>query len=179
MLFRSGAIIAVTVFHGYDMLKAALGGRRVLAAMLVTLFMLIMLVVPSVLLGDSLVSGASKLMASFQSGDLHIPPPPDSVARWPLIGEPIARTWTLASQDVSEMLRQASPLLKPFGSWLLDVAEGAGVALLQFVLAIFISGALLANAEAAGSTARAVAKRIAGERGLVLADVAEDRKSVV
>ena len=70
-----GAIIAVTVFHGYEMIEVALGGRRILAAVLVTLCMLIMLVVPSVLLGDSLVSGASKLMKSFQSGELLIPPP--------------------------------------------------------------------------------------------------------
>ena len=32
-----GAIIAVTVFHGYAMLEVALGGRRILAAVLVTL----------------------------------------------------------------------------------------------------------------------------------------------
>ena len=96
-----GAIIAVTVFQGYQMLEAALGGRRFAAAVLVTLFMLVMLVVPSVLLGDSLVTGVNKLVDSFQSGQLSIPPPPDSVARWPVIGEPIARFWTLASQDLS------------------------------------------------------------------------------
>jgi predicted PurR-regulated permease PerM len=168
-----GAIIAVTVFHSYEMLKVALGGRRILAAVLVTFFLLVMLVVPSVLLGDSLMSGASKLMKSFQTGDFSIPPPPDSVARWPLIGEPIARAWTLASQDMSQALREASPLLKPFGYWLLDAAEGAGVALLQFVLAIFICGALLANADAAGRMTRAVARRLGGERGLILAGVAE------
>jgi predicted PurR-regulated permease PerM len=168
-----GAIIAVTVFHGYEKLKIALGGRRVLAAVLLTLLMLVMLVVPSVLLGNSLVSGASKLMTSFQSGNLFIPAPPDSVARWPLIGEPIARAWTLASTDVGEALRQASPLLKPFGTWLLNAAEGAGIALLQFVLAIFVAGAFLANAEAARGITQAIAKRLAGDRGLVLAGVAE------
>jgi predicted PurR-regulated permease PerM len=135
--------------------------------------MLVMLVVPSVLLGDSLVSGVSKLMLSFQSGDFSIPPPPDSVARWPLIGKSIARAWTLASEDMGEALRQASPLLKRFGTWLLNAVEGAGIALLQFVLAIFISGAFLANSEAATRMARGVARRLAGERGLMLADVAE------
>jgi predicted PurR-regulated permease PerM len=168
-----GAIIAVTVFHGFEKLAAALGGRRVLAAVLVTLIMLVILVVPSVLLGDSLVSGVSRLMQSFQGGDYSIPPPPESVARWPLIGEPISRVWTLASQDLGEALRQASPLLKRFGTWLLNAVEGAGIALLQFVLAIFISGAFLANTEAAGRMTRAVAERLAGERGLILAGVAE------
>jgi len=168
-----GAIIAVTVFHGYERLEVGLSGRRVLAAVLITLFMLVLLVVPSVLLGDSLVSGASKLMASFKSGDFSIPPPPDNVARWPLIGEPIARAWTLASEDMGEALRQASPLLKRFGTWLFNAAEGAGIALLQFVLAIFISGAFLANSEAAARMTRAIARRLAAERGLILAGVAE------
>ena len=102
------------------------------------------------LLGDLLVSGAHKVMDFFQKGELHIPPPPDSVAGWPLIGEPIAKTWTLASEDLEKALRQASPLLKGFGSWLLSAAAGAGLALLQFVLAILISGGFLAKSEAVG-----------------------------
>src|SRR6187455_2545682 len=36
-----GAIVAVTVFHGYEMLEVALKGRRILAAVLVTFLMLI------------------------------------------------------------------------------------------------------------------------------------------
>ncbi len=57
-----GAIIAVAVFHGYDRLQTGLGGRPITAAVLITLLMLVLLVVPSVLLGDSLVSGAHKVM---------------------------------------------------------------------------------------------------------------------
>ncbi len=168
-----GAIIAVAIFHGYERLRTALGGRRITAAVLVSFLMLVLLVLPSVLLGDSLVSGARNVVNSFQSGELHIPPPPDSVASWPLIGEPIAKAWTLASQNLEEALRQASPLLKGFGAWLLGAAAGAGLALLQFVLAILIAGAFLANSEAAGRMMRAVAKRLVGERGLEFAVVAE------
>jgi predicted PurR-regulated permease PerM len=163
-----GAIIAVAVFRGYDRLQTGLGGRPITAAVLITLLMLVLLVVPSVLLGDSLVSGAHKVMDFFQKGELHIPPPPDSVAGWPLIGEPIVKTWTLASEDLEKALRQASP-----GSWLLSAAAGAGLALLQFVLAILISGAFLAKSEAAGRMTQTVARRLAGERGLELARVAE------
>jgi len=168
-----GAIIAITVFPVYQMLETALGGRRVASAVLLTVFMFVMLVVPSVLLGESLVTGVNKLVDSFQSGQLSIPPPPDSVARWPLIGETIARFWTLASQDLSQAFRQAGPLLSHFGPWLLSAAQGAGIALLQLVLAILISGAFLAKSEAASRITRAVATRLAGERGLILTDVAE------
>ena len=168
-----GAIIAVAVFHGYDKLQTVLGGRRITAAVLITLLMLLLLVVPSVLLGDSLVSGARNLVDSFQRGELQIPPPPESVSGWPLVGEPIAKAWTLLSQDLEEALRQVSPLLKGFGLGLLTAAAGAGLALLQFVLAILISGAFLANSEAAGRTTQTVARRFAGERGLEFARIAE------
>ena len=168
-----GAIIAVAVFHGYERLQTDLGGRRITAAVLVTLLMLVLLLVPSVLLGESLVSGVRNIVDSFQSGELKIPPPPASVAGWPLIGERIARAWTLLSNDLQEALRQASPLLKMFGPWLLSVAAGTGLGLLQFVLAILIAGAFLVKSDAAGHVTRAVAKRLAGERGLELADGAE------
>src|SRR5262245_28745912 len=168
-----GAIIAVTVFRGYEMLEAALGGRRVAAAVLITAFLLLMLVVPSVLLGESLMTGVSKLAETFKDGEFAIPPPPARVASWPLIGEPLARFWTLASNNLGEALRQASPLLTGLGSWLLGAAQGAGVALLQLVLAVFISGAFLAKSESASHMALAVATRLAGDRGLILADVAE------
>lgn len=168
-----GAIIAVAVFRGYERVLTGLGGRRITAAVLVTLLMLVLLVVPSVLLGESMVSGVRKVVDSFQSGELQIPPPPESVAGWPLIGERIARAWTLVSQDLQEALRQASPLLKGFGRWLLSAAAGTGLGLLQFVLAILIAGGFLAKSEAAGRVTRAVAKRLAGERGLEFADVAE------
>jgi predicted PurR-regulated permease PerM len=168
-----GAIIAVAVFHSYEKLQAGLGGRPITAAILVTLFMLVLLIVPSVLLGDSLVMGVRNVVDSFQSGSLHIPPPPESVAGWPLIGEPIAKAWALASENLQEALREASPLLKAFGRWLLGAAAGTGLALLQFVLAIIISGGLLANSQAAGRMTRAVARRLAGENGLEFAGIAE------
>ena len=168
-----GAIIAIAVFHGYDWLQTALGGHRIIAAVLVTFLMLLLLVVPSVLLGELLVSGVSNVVDLFQRGEFKIPPPPENVASWPFIGEPIAKTWTLASQDLEGALRQVSPMLKGFGIWLLGAAAGAGLALLQFVLAIIISGALLANSVAAGRMAEAIAIRLAGERGLEFAKVAE------
>jgi predicted PurR-regulated permease PerM len=100
-----GAVIAVAVFYGYEWLRTSLGGHRITAAVLVTLLMLVLLVVPSVLLGDSLVSGARSIVDSFQRGELHIPPPPDRIAAWPLIGEPIAKFWALASENLEQALR--------------------------------------------------------------------------
>src|SRR5262249_26880996 len=95
-----GAIIAITVSHGHHLLEEALGGKATLAAVLVTILLLIMLVVPSILLGGSLVTGVESLVESFHTGQFSIPPPPEGLARLPVIGEPIARFWSTAHEDL-------------------------------------------------------------------------------
>jgi predicted PurR-regulated permease PerM len=168
-----GVIIAVAVHPAYRRLEARLHGRRVLAATLATLLMLLVLVVPSVLLGGSLVTGAEKAAAAFQGGALDVPPPPESVASWPLVGAEVHRFWQLASDNLEEAIRQASPLLTTAGKWVLAAAAGTGLALLQFVLAIVIAGFLLANAQAASNATLALGQRLAPERGRGFAKVAE------
>jgi predicted PurR-regulated permease PerM len=168
-----GVIIAVAVYPGYRRLEVRLNGRRRLAATLFTALMLLVLVVPSVLLGGSLASGVERAAAAFHAGTLDVPPPPDGVASWPLVGPEVHRFWQLAADNLQDAVREAGPVLKDAGKWLLEAAAGTGVALLQFLLAIIIAGALLAYAEAGGRATRAVAQRLAPERGLGFARVAE------
>jgi predicted PurR-regulated permease PerM len=168
-----GVIIAVAVYPAYRWLEARLGGRRILAATLFTTLMLVVLIVPSVLLGGSLASGVQNAAAAFQAGTLQVPPPPEQVAAWPIVGDQVHRFWQLASDNLQEAVRQASPALTGFGRWLLSAAAGTGIGLLQFVLAVVIAGVLLAYAEAGGRAVRAIALRLAPERGLGFAETAE------
>lgn len=72
-----------------------------------------------------------------------------------------------------QAVHELSPWIKTTGKWLLGAAAGAGIAALQFLLAIIIAGALLAHAEGGGGATRAVAQRLSPERGLDYAKVAE------
>ena len=56
-----GMIIAVALFPTYRKLVSLLGGRRKIAASLVTVVLLMVLIVPTVLLGETLVNGARNL----------------------------------------------------------------------------------------------------------------------
>ena len=56
-----GVIIAVAVYPGYRRFQSVLGERRGLTATLSTLLMLIVLIVPSVMLGGTVVDGAQGL----------------------------------------------------------------------------------------------------------------------
>jgi predicted PurR-regulated permease PerM len=78
-----GIIIAVAVYPGYLRLEALLHGRGRLAAMLVTLLMFIVLLVPTFMLADTLIGGIRGIADRMQAGTLEIPPPPGAVAGWP------------------------------------------------------------------------------------------------
>lgn len=168
-----GVIIAVATYPAYRHLEARMRGHRFLAAVLFTVVMIVVVVVPSIVLGGSLASGARDVAAAFQAGALEIPPPPERVKSWPFIGESVHAFWELASENIVQAARELSPWIKSAGKWLLGAAAGAGIAALEFLLAILIAGVLLAHAEGGGRAARAIAQRLAPERGLSYAEVAE------
>ena len=140
-----GVIIAIAVHPAYERLTAAVNGHRALAASLVVLIGLVVLIVPSIMLSGTLVDGSRQLADAMRRGALEIPPPPESVSTWPLIGQPISDFWTLASENISSALREAKDQLKAASLWLLSAAAGVGIGLAQFVFAMIIAGALLAH----------------------------------
>jgi predicted PurR-regulated permease PerM len=168
-----GVIIAVATYPAYRGLEARLGGRRALAAVLFTIIMIIVVIVPSAVLGESMASGVHNAAAAFQAGTLEIPPPPERVKSWPFVGDSFYAFWQLASENIVQAARELSPWIKTAGKWLLGAAAGAGIAALQFLLAILIAGGLLAHAEGGARAARAIALRLAPDRGLGYAEVAE------
>ncbi|HSH08130.1 MAG TPA: AI-2E family transporter, partial [Burkholderiales bacterium] len=150
-----GVIIAVATYPAYREFEARIGGRRVLASLLFTVFMIVVVIVPSAILAESLASGVRDATAAFQAGTLNVPPPPERVKSWPFFGEELHALWQLASENIEEAASELRPTIKAAGKWLLGVAAGAGLAALQFLLAILIAGVLLAHAAGGARAMRA------------------------
>jgi predicted PurR-regulated permease PerM len=168
-----GVIIAVATYPAYRRFEARMGGRRALTSTLFTVFMVVVVVVPSTILADSLASGVRDAAAAFQAGTLEVPPPPERVRALPFVGENLHEIWQLASENIEEAAQELRPTIKAAGKWLLGVAAGAGIAALQFLLAIVIAGVLLAHAAGGARAMHAIAQRLAPESGLIYAEVAE------
>ncbi len=171
--FVWGVIIAVAVDPLYERLQASLGSRRGLAAVLLVLLMLVLLIWPAAMLVTALVEGARMRAEQFADGSRAIPPPFEGVAAWPLIGEPIARFWQLASENLADALAQVQPQLVVVAGWLLTTAGQASLGILQFTAAVIIAGILLAHAHGGGEAVRAVAVRLAGEDGITYASIGQ------
>lgn len=168
-----GIIIAVGTYPGFLSVRRKLGDRNALAATLITVLGLIILVVPAVLLSGTLIDSAHGLAAGLQEGSIAVPPPPESVKAWPVVGEKLNAFWAQASNNLAATITRLAPQLKVVGSWILSTAAGAGFGILQFVFAIIIAGLMLANSEGANKVTYAIATRLAGDKGAEFAKLAK------
>jgi len=164
-LIAWGIIIAIAGYPAYCKLQAVVGGRGRLAAVLFTLLLLALLLLPVVLLTSTVVEGAHSLMAHLKEGTLTIPPPPAGVETWPVIGVPVKNAWSMASSNLTDVLKNFTPQIKGAVTGILSASAGVGLAVLQFVLSILVAGALLANARSGTEATRALANRLFGDKG--------------
>jgi predicted PurR-regulated permease PerM len=160
-----GVIIAIAAYPGQEKMQAMLRGRAGLASIVLTLVILGCLIVPFVLLAGTLVDGLQNLAAQLREGTLHIPPPPDNVKRWPLVGVPLSDTWSAATTNFTAALQTFAPQLKSIIPKLLAASAGIGLTVLQFGVAIVLAGFILANARAGAAAAGSLAVRIFDEDG--------------
>ncbi len=163
--FIWATIIAVAIHPLFASLVRLLGGRSTLAAVLVTVAVLLLLMAPTIMLTKLLIENVAELADGIRQGRIEPPALPDSVREWPLIGEPVARFWDLALSNLAEAIHMIQPQLKAVGLWLVDFAASAGIGLLMFLVAIMIAGYLLAHSTQGHDFAHRVARRLAGEHG--------------
>lgn len=163
-----GAILAVSNAPVCNAISRRLGGKSTIAAILSSLALLLVIIVPSYFLADSLASGIALVRENWDEGMVSIPPPTEKVRDIPIVGKSVFRFWASASDNLGRALEPLAPHLKSVGGWILSAVTGAGVAVIQFVFAIIISGVMLANAEKCGHALEILANRLEPNRGLEL-----------
>ncbi len=167
-----GGIIAVAVFPLFRKLQDLTGQSTGFAALLFTLIFLVLLIVPVYMLAGTSVEGMQALSREFQDGVLKLPPPPDKVSSWPVIGERLDQVWSLFSTNLEAAVNQFKPQLKNIAQWLLSAIAGAGFSVLQFIFSIIIAGMFLANHSGSGNIMRQIGIRLGGGRGAEFVDLA-------
>lgn len=97
---------------------------------------------------------------------MHIRPPAESVAGWPLVGKPLYAFWLQASTDLSGVAQKFTPQIKELVLALLGKLAGLGMGLLVFIVALVIAGIFMAYSESGSRSAVEIATRLSGpEKG--------------
>jgi predicted PurR-regulated permease PerM len=155
-------ILAINLYPLQRILRAKLGGRDGRAATLIVLIAFAVLSVPVYLLAASMTESVAGAVEWVRGGTYHIPPPPESVAAWPLIGDKLYAFWQQAATDLTGLALKLAPQLKDTSLSLLGRLAGAGLGLMMFLVAMIIGGIVMAFGESGSRSALRIAERVFG-----------------
>jgi predicted PurR-regulated permease PerM len=153
-IFVWAVIISVAVYPAHVALTAKVGGRKKTSATIIVLIGLAIIIVPTWYLADSTIGGLQHVAAELEDGAATVPPPNDSVAEWPVIGEQAHEIWSAAATNLEATLNKFEPQLKAAGEKALSMAGSTVSTALQFILSVIIAGVLLMSAESGKTVAR-------------------------
>jgi predicted PurR-regulated permease PerM len=141
--------------------------RRSFAVTVMTGAMLIVFIVPLGLAIQSVVENADTIAQTARSlATREIPPPPDWVARIPLVGAQISSYWQGVAEAGKEgIAARLAPYAGSAAKWLAGQFGDIGLLVLHFLLTVAIAAILYANGETASEGVIRFGRRLAGDRG--------------
>jgi predicted PurR-regulated permease PerM len=160
----AAAIVCFSTWPVYRFIEDRTGGRRGLAALAMTLLILLVLVVPLALIALSFREDVPQLVENsrelFARG---LPGPPEWVARIPLVGEQLDAAWRELAGSRDKLGEALKRLLQPAREVLVKTGFIIADGVLQFTLIAFISYFFYRDGAALVAALRNALNRFAGD----------------
>jgi predicted PurR-regulated permease PerM len=154
-------------------LRAAIGGRNSLAALAMTLIIAAVAVVPFVIVGESLASNVAAVVAAIRHAIENGPrEPPQWLADFPIAGPHVRDYMTRLAHDAEarrEMVRNLAGPARMIG---LRLGRALGHGVLEISLSLLICFFLYRDGDSIAARLDNAVRRIAGQRGRRLLDIA-------
>jgi len=152
-----------------------LSGSRSWAVAAMTLLLLLLFVVPLSLAIVTIVGNADQLIDWGRlASEYHLPAePPAWVLNLPMVGDMVDRGWQQATAlGLRDLLPKLSPYAGNVTRWFVAQVGSVGFLLLQFLMTVVIAAVMYATGEEAALLVRRFARRLGGERGAGVVDLA-------
>ena len=160
------AVVCSATWPLYVRTRNTLWGRPALAALAMTLLLIVLVIGPAVLLAVNLADNVTALAdtgkAMLDGGPIK---PPAWGREIPMVGEPLAAYWQRLASSADSLSTQWKGLLEPMRKFVLGAGKAAGEGLLQLALAGFIGFFFYRDGEALMLAVRRALEQIAGGLG--------------
>ena len=142
------AILSVAFYPLFNFLQKILKGRKTLAAVIITITIIAIMLLPVIYALKAATSNFLELKTEFEAGTLKVTPPGPSIKEWPVIGKPLYEFLHSASTDLQQSVIKYEDQIKEFSAKIMGSIVSSGMAFLQFMLSVIIAGILLVSPEA-------------------------------
>jgi predicted PurR-regulated permease PerM len=144
-----------------------LGGRRGLAAAVMTVLILMVVIVPFLLAVATIIEKADDIVYRVKAlATFTLPPPPDWVGKIPLAGRKMVTIWQqFASFGPEDLTARLTPYTRQAVGWFATQAGSLAMVAIEFFLMVIVSAILYVTGETAAAGVRSFARRLAGRNG--------------
>ncbi len=160
------AVACSASWPAYVRVRRAFRGHGALAALSMTLLMVVLVIGPTAALAASLVddvtAGIDQVRIWLAAGP---PQPPHWLAAIPFLGEPLAGYWRQLVASRDEALNLVKSLADPARLLVLAASKAVGASVLQLTLAAFIAFFFYRDGEALIRAVRRILEELAGDIG--------------
>jgi predicted PurR-regulated permease PerM len=146
-------------------LRRALGGRRSLAAAVMTTLLFVIVVAPLAVAVATIVKQAAQL-SDVKVAEIRIPMPPVWIEGVPVVGAKVAAKWRVyAAATPEELAGKVAPYVTPGLSWIASRAGALGTFLIHLLLTLVLCAVLYVTGDTAALGVRRFARRLRGPTG--------------
>ena len=158
------AIVCYSTWPLFSLLERWLKGRRMLTSLLMTLLVAIVMVVPFLVVGLTLVDNITELSVFIDRlRENGLPPPPSWIERIPLFGVALDANWRALAADSDRTIGLVNGLFLKSQHWLLTNSIHIAQGVLQLVLSVLIAFFFYRDGELVVDQVSRVMTRLAGD----------------
>jgi predicted PurR-regulated permease PerM len=166
-------ILCFTTWPLYRRLLNLMGNRRTLAALVMSLALTLILLLPFFIIGYSLADNVKDLVQATNNWiATGLKEPPPWVEKLPVVGSAAGDYWRTLASDSAKRLQEAKRWLEPLSSLALKIGLALGSGVLELALSIFTAFFLFRDGVAAAEWLNTGMERLGGSRARHLLEVA-------
>ena len=159
-------VLAVALYPLHGRLAKKVGGGPGRASTVMVLTGLLLIGVPTTMLGVSFAGHIQDLYGAFESNTLTLEQPDPSVADWPVIGKKLHASWSEAADNLPEFLKENRRQITQLSKSVLGAAASTAGGVFLFLGALIIAGIMMAYGESGSQAIRRIVSRVVGpEKG--------------
>lgn len=160
-------ILAVTLYPLHQQVAGRLGNRQGRAASLIVVLGLLLIGIPTIILGLSFSTHIYQILAALESNTLAVQGPSASVADWPFIGEKLYGLWSQAAESLPAFLEQFRPQVIEFTKFVFSFTQQTAGGLFVFCASLVLAGVMMAYGKPGSQALLRVLSRFTGaEKGV-------------
>ena len=160
----SAAILCFSTWPIYERIERRFGGRHGLAALAMTVLMILVLVLPLALIAATFVADVPDLVDGVRGMIAHgLPGPPDWIASIPLAGDWLDSGWRDMAGSKAKLAEAWKTIADPARAMLVHTGIVVGEGVLQFALISFIGFFFYRDGAALARVLRNGMRRVAGD----------------